>query len=223
MLSQFDEYPIHQTPEPISYNASSDRNVYERHWFNGFAMDGRYFFGMTLGVYANRGIIDCAFSVLEQGGLQHCVHASRRLPGDLANELGAGPVRLEIVEPMRRVRLRVEDNASGMACDLVFSTRSGAVREPRQTLWSGTRRTMDATRYDQFGRWQGWIRHPGGRIEVDESLCLGIKDRSWGLRRYGEPEPAGTDRLPPPVLPLDADLLGRSREPCDRLRRARRT
>lgn len=191
MLSYFDEYPIHQTPEPIAYNMSSDRNVYERHWFNGFANDGRYFFGMTLGVYANRGILDCAFSVLERGGLQHCVHASRRVPNDLSSELGAGPIRLEIVEPMRRVRLTVQDNESGISCDLLFSTRSAAVREPRQTLWSGTRRTMDATRYDQFGRWEGWVSHPGGRFDVDEETCLGIKDRSWGVRRFGDPEPVG--------------------------------
>lgn len=191
MLSYFDEYPIHQTPEPIAYNASSDRNVYERHWFNGFAKDGSYFFGMTLGVYANRGILDCAFSVLKRGELQHCVHASRRLPTDLNGDLGAGPIRLQIIEPMRRVRLTVKDNVSGIACDLIFSSLSAAVKEPRQTLWSGTRRTMDATRYDQFGHWQGWVSHPGGRFDVDKTVCLGIKDRSWGVRRYGEPEPIG--------------------------------
>jgi hypothetical protein len=73
----------------------------------------------------------------------------------------------------------------------MFSTRSAAVREARQTLWSGTRRTMDATRYDQFGRWSGTIRLPNGEIAVDERICLGIKDRSWGVRRFGEPEPVG--------------------------------
>jgi hypothetical protein len=190
MLSRFDEYPIHQTAEPIAYNSSSDRNVYDRSWFNGFAPDGSFFFGLTMGVYPNRGILDCAFSVLAAGGHQHCLHVSRRAPADGA-ETVAGPLRIEILEPMRRVRVLIAENASGISADLVFSTRTAAVREARQTLWSGTRRTMDATRYDQFGRWSGKIRSPEGEIVVDERLCLGIKDRSWGVRRYGEPEPVG--------------------------------
>jgi hypothetical protein len=50
---------------------------------------------------------------------------------------------------------------------------------------------MDATRYDQFGRWSGVLRYPGAEIAVDDRVCLGIKDRSWGVRRFGEPEPSG--------------------------------
>jgi hypothetical protein len=30
MLSRFDDYPIHQTPEPLALPASTDRNVYDR-------------------------------------------------------------------------------------------------------------------------------------------------------------------------------------------------
>lgn len=190
MLSRFDEFPIHQTPEPIAYHASSDRNVYDRSWFNGFAKDGSYFFGLTLGVYPNRGILDCGFSAMRADGPQHCLHLSRRAPLDRA-ETAAGPLRIEFEEPMRRVRVTIDDNPSGIACDLTFSTRTAALREARQTLWSGTRRTMDATRYDQFGRWSGVLRLPGGEITVDEDVCFGIKDRSWGVRRFGEPEPAG--------------------------------
>src|SRR5262245_16660487 len=44
MLSRFDDYPIHQTAEPIAHPASSDRNVYDRYWFNGYASDGEYYF-----------------------------------------------------------------------------------------------------------------------------------------------------------------------------------
>ena len=35
MLTRFDDYPIHQTPEPVAHAASSDRNVYDRYWLNG--------------------------------------------------------------------------------------------------------------------------------------------------------------------------------------------
>jgi len=50
---------------------------------------------------------------------------------------------------------------------------------------------MDATRFDQFGRWQGMVRHPEGEISVSRDTCLGTKDRSWGVRRVGEPESGG--------------------------------
>ena len=46
MLTLFDDYPIHQTPDPINTPASSDRDVYERYWFNGYAKTGDMFFGV---------------------------------------------------------------------------------------------------------------------------------------------------------------------------------
>ena len=189
MLSRFDEYPIHQTPEPLACNVTGDRNVYDRFWFNGFASDASYFFGLTMGFYPNRGFLDCAFSVLIPGMRQHCVHISQamREHGDMT----AGPLQISVVEPMREIRVVLDDNASGLSCDLTFTTRTSAVQEQRQTLWSGTRRTMDATRYDQFGYWTGIIRSPDGELRIDVDECLGIKDRSWGVRRFGEPEPAG--------------------------------
>ena len=35
-LSKGDDYPIHQTPEPIAY-AGTDRNFYDRYFFNGYS------------------------------------------------------------------------------------------------------------------------------------------------------------------------------------------
>ena len=54
MLSHFDDYPIHQTPEPIAQPASSDRNVYDRYWFNGYARDGEFYFAIGLGMKRSR-------------------------------------------------------------------------------------------------------------------------------------------------------------------------
>ena len=89
----------------------------------------------------------------------------------------AGPLRIEIPEPMRRTRVVLDDNDSGLACDLTFSARTAAIEEGRQTLWSGAKRTMDTTRFDLFGRWSGTIRTPEGDIAVSADTCLGVKDR----------------------------------------------
>jgi len=195
MLNKFDDYPIHQTSEPIAHPATSDRNAYDRFWFNGYARDGSFFFGVAMGLYPHRGVLDCAFSVVRAGGLQRSFFGSRRAPLE-RTEMTVGPFRIEIIDPMRQCRVVLDDNSSGIACDLTFSARTAAVEEGRQTVWSGTRRDMDVTRFDQFGRWSGHIKTPDGDIRVDENECYGTKDRSWGVRRVGEPETGGAPRPP---------------------------
>ncbi len=206
MLNRLDDYPIHQTPEPIAHPATSDRNVYDRTWFNGYAPDGSYYFGIGMAIYPYRGILDCAFSVVERDGRQHCFYGSRRAPTE-RTEMQVGPFRIEIIEPMLRSRVVLDDNASGIACDLTFSARTASIQEARQTLWSGTRRVMDATRFDQFGRWSGVVRHPDGEIKVDDAVCHGTKDRSWGVRAVGEPETGGAPVTPNGIFFLWAPLF----------------
>jgi len=190
MLNLLDDFPIHQTIEPIAHPATTDRNAYDRFWFNGFSPDGEWYFGVAMGLYPHRGILDCAFSLVRRGGPQRCFFASRRAPLE-RTEMSVGPLRLTVDAPMRRTRLVLDDNASGLACDLVFSARTAAIEEGRQTLWSGARRTMDTTRFDVFGRWSGTIRSPDGDLAVSADSCLGVKDRSWGVRKLGEPDTGG--------------------------------
>ena len=53
ILSPFDDYPIHQTSEPILNPVSSERNFYERYWFNGFCPEQKLMFGIGFGFYPN--------------------------------------------------------------------------------------------------------------------------------------------------------------------------
>jgi hypothetical protein len=188
MLNRLDDFPIHQTPEPIAVPATSDRNVYDRTWCNGYTADGSAYFGIGMAVYPHRGVLDGAFSVVTAGGRQHAFFGSRRAPHE-RTDMSVGPLRIEVVEPLRRMRVVLDENDSGLACDLTFSARTAPIEEARQTLWSGSRRVMDATRFDQFGRWTGTVRHPDGELVVDE--WIGTKDRSWGVRGVGEPETGG--------------------------------
>lgn len=206
MLNKLDDFQVHQTPEPLAHPATSDRNVYDRTWFNGYAADGSYYFGVGMAIYPHRGVLDCAFSVVRPGERQHCFYGSRRAPTE-RTEMEVGPFRLEVVEPMRRTRLIIDDNASGLSCDLTFSARTAAIKEARQTLWNGPRATMDATRFDQFGRWSGVIRTPDGEIKVDDTLCMGTKDRSWGVRRVGERDVGGAPEHPGGFFFLWAPLI----------------
>src|SRR5207245_11517419 len=78
--------------------APSAGNVYDRYSFNGYADDGEYYFAIGMGLYQNRVIIDCGFSIVRDGE-QHAFHASKRETGEPA-DTAVGPFRIEVVEPM---------------------------------------------------------------------------------------------------------------------------
>lgn len=188
MLNKLDDFPIHQTPEPLAHPITSDRNFYDRTWFNGYSRDGSAYFALGIAVYPHRRVLDCAFSVVHAGGRQHSFYGSRLAPLE-RTELQVGPFRVEVVEPLRRARVVLDDDASGIGCDVTFSARTAPIQEARQVLWDGTRRTMDATRFAQFGTWTGEVSHPDGTLRIEE--WYGTKDRSWGVRGVGEPDPPG--------------------------------
>lgn len=192
MITLLDDYAVHQTPEPLSRPATSDRNFYDRWFFAGHAADGGIVFEAALGLYPHRRVLDAHFTLLA-GGVQHCFHGSRRAPLE-RTEMAVGPFVLTIEQPLRVLRLRLDDAASGLACELRFSARSSAAEEPRSVLYDGERLLMHTTRFTQFGRWDGWLALQGRRFEV--AAVNGVRDRSWGIRPCGEPE-GGAPPSPP--------------------------
>jgi hypothetical protein len=204
MLTRFDDYPIHQTPEPIAQPASSDRNVYDRYFFNGFSKAGDLFFGAAMGLYPNRRVMDAAFSVV-RGGRQWAVRASRLAPAERA-ETRVGPITVEVAEPLRVLRVRVgAENPLRVAADLTFTARGPVVEEPRFTWKVENRVHMDSTRLTQFGTWSGTIDVDGTTIAVDGAHVVGCRDRSWGVRPVGEPE-HGAPGAPPQFFWLWAPI-----------------
>lgn len=189
VLNRLDDYPIHQTPVPIARPDASDANFYDRYFFNGYAHAGDLFFGAALGLYPNRRVMDAAFSVVRDGE-QRSVHASRLAPAE-RTETHVGPIRVEVVDPMRVLRIEVGPSEAGIEAEVVFTARADAIEEPRATRIEEGRVLMDSTRFTQFGSWSGWIEIDGRRIEVDDDEVWGCRDRSWGIRPVGERPSAG--------------------------------
>ena len=50
MLDRFDDYPIHQSPEPVAHPPGGVRNAYDRYFFNGYTADGSLFFAVAMGL-----------------------------------------------------------------------------------------------------------------------------------------------------------------------------
>ncbi|ANP47607.1 hypothetical protein [Candidatus Viadribacter manganicus] len=191
MLSWGDDYPIHQTPEPVAFSGS-DRNFYDRYFFNGYSADGSVFFAAALGVYPHLGVIDAAFC-LTIDGKQHNVRASRRLEGERMN-LSVGPIEIDVIEPLRKLAVRVSDNDGGVRANLIFEARHAPIEEPRFTRRIGTRMFMDYTRMTQNGGWSGDLSLNGQCIDI--AGARGTRDRSWGIRPVGAP-----DSQPAPASP----------------------
>jgi hypothetical protein len=183
VLSPFDDYPIHPSADPIAHPATGDPNHYDRYWFNGHRVDGDLYFGAAMGHYPVRGVVDGAFSVVLDG-VEHSVFASGRMPLDRATAVG--PIRIEVLEPIRTIRYVVEPNEHGISCDLTFRATTVAVEEPRQRTTSPHGiLTMDHTRLTQWGRWEGTVTVDGTELRIDPREVPGTRDRSWGMRPAG--------------------------------------
>ncbi len=180
VLSRGDEFPLHQTPEPVAYSGT-DRNFYDRYFFNGYAPDGSGFFALAFGVYPHLDVADAHFSFV-QDGKQHCIHASREL-GMERMALEVGPIRIEIIEPLETLRVSVAET-DGLAAEFTFEARAFPIEEPRFTHRIGPRTFMDYTRMTQNGSYSGWIECDGKRHEMAKGT-LGTRDRSWGVRPVG--------------------------------------
>ena len=159
MLTKGDDFPIHQTPEPIAYSGS-DRNFYDRYFFNGYSPDGSEFVAVAFGVYPALNVADAHVSIIRDG-VQRCLHASRIL-GMERMDIVVGPVRIEVIEPLQTLRVTL-DKAEGLACELTFEGRAFPIEEPRFTRRNGPRMFMDYTRLTQNTRVTGWTEVDGDR------------------------------------------------------------
>lgn len=208
MITRADDYPIHQTAEPVAVAGAGQRNFYDRYFFNGYARDGSVFFAIAMGQYPNRDVADAAFNVVHRGR-QYVVRASRRA-GPERMDSRVGPIAVEVLEPLRTLRVTVQPNAWEVAADLVFTARAGVIEEPRFHRAVDGHVFMDSTRLTQHVEVRGQIRIGGETIEVTPERYWGSRDRSWGVRPVGERDPDAPS--PPPQFfwlwaPLNFDDL----------------
>lgn len=203
MLTPFDDFPVHQTPDPIAHPVSGDPNHYDRYFFNGYHRDGDFFIGGAMGHYPNRGVVDAAFAFVIDG-VEHSVFASGLMPLDRATRVG--PISIEVPDPLRVIRFVVEPNEHGLSADLTFRARTAAIEEPKQTIVREGRLVMDYTRLTQWGTWEGTVTVGDRTIEVSSEETYGVRDRSWGVRGVGAQAPTNLPAAVPQVFWLWAPL-----------------
>lgn len=192
MLTKADDYPVHQRPEPIACSGT-DRNFYDRYFFNAQSPCGTRFLAAALGVYPHLNVMDAAVCWMENGQ-QRSIFASRLLASERM-DTQVGPISVEVVEPLKRLRLHLSET-EGLAADLLFEGRHAPIEEPRFTWRQGPRTIMDVTRMTQNVAVSGSVTADSTR--VDTNGWRGTRDRSWGIRPIGA---ADTQPAAPPIPP----------------------
>jgi hypothetical protein len=190
MLTPLDDLLAHQTPQTFDRVVTSDRNFYDRYYFNCHDLTGETFLVIAMGVYPNLGVVDAFATVVKRNERQYIVRASRELRGD-RSRTSVGPIGVEVLEGLRRLRCWCEPNDWGLDFDLTFEGVTPPFEEPHFLRYAGPRVVMDYTRFTQPGRWSGTLTVAGERHEVTPDLWWGARDHSWGLRPIGDREPGG--------------------------------
>ncbi|EWT06076.1 hypothetical protein N864_00265 [Intrasporangium chromatireducens Q5-1] len=177
MISIWDDLPLHQTPATLDQPATSDPATYERYYFGFCSIDGEAAVGLVVNLHPNKGLIDAGFSV-SRGGRHESLFASDHLGVDRA-DLICGPIRLQLLEPMRQLRISVD--GPEFDASITFAALTPAIQEDRVTRLRSNRIVQDRSRYAQMGEVRGTVTSPLGKLELTCDGWRGHRDHSWGI------------------------------------------
>lgn len=177
-LAAADEHLLHQTPWPARHASSSDVRFFDRYWLTCASPTGEA--GLIAGVafYKNTGSCD-GYTAIQAGDRQHNVRFARALDDDV-DRMGVGDLEVRVLDPFERIALTLHPGSSPLAAELEWRSVTAPHLEAHHFDAPAGRVLQDMTRYDQIGRWTGWIDHGAGRIAVRD--WWGARDHSWGLR-----------------------------------------
>jgi hypothetical protein len=198
MLTPYDEFPVHQSSRPFSMIPSTDYGWDDGYYFGMMSPAEQMFLDINFRVNPNTDMVGGAVAFVRRGE-QFVMRLNRCWRRDFG--LSLGPLRLEVVEPMRTWRLRLEENDSGLDFDVVWEATTPAILEAHHLVFQRGKATTDQSRYNQPGRASGTIRFRGESYDLNPTSWGGARDHSWGL--YVQRAPLAPDPrwLPPAESP----------------------
>jgi hypothetical protein len=188
-LTAADEWFNHQIVNTHAAVGTPDHAWTEKAWFTLMRKDAQLQANFGLGKYANRNVLD-GFAGVQRGTQQRTVRASRVLAPRI-EDLDVGPLRYEVIEPFKAIRLTLAENAAQpLRFELTFHATMPAFFEKRDVVINAGRMASDTIRCHQAGTVSGWIEIEGERIAVDPDEWFGFRDRSWGVREHVGVDPS---------------------------------
>lgn len=180
-LTSADESFTHQITDTFAVVGTSDPAWTEKVCAMAMSRDGSLQIGFGLGRYPNRNVLD-AYAAVSRGAEQLTVRASRSL-ASAAETTAVGPIHYEVLEPMERVRFRLDANdVQPIAFDIEFGAKVPPRLEERTFMRDQFRVSADLVRYHQTGVPLGWIEVDGVRTTVEPDTWVSTRDHSWGVR-----------------------------------------
>lgn len=182
MLTGRDDFLGHQIPSTFDHVFTSDPMWTERLWFTVEDIStGKALFDCGLGYYPNKNVQD-AFAGIAIDGQQYNIRMSRRLRPD-AGQSKVGPLSFHVLEGLKRHRLLLEKNDSGLSFDIEWEARLNPHEEEHHYRRRAGKVVEDLSRYSQLGRASGTITLPTGKtVTLDPQQWFGQRDHSWGVR-----------------------------------------
>lgn len=182
-LLHADEDFNHQCVETHASVATSDLSWAEKVCGMAAARDGSLQIGFGIGKYANRNVVD-GYAGIARGTEQWTVRASRTL-STAPDNVDVGPIRYEIVEPLRAIRVALDPNpAQPIAFEILIEGLTPCIAEAREDRRDaqGYRKSTDQIRFHQTCRVSGWLMIDGVLHDIDPEAWVATRDRSWGIR-----------------------------------------
>jgi hypothetical protein len=193
VLTPQDDLIGHQLPTTFDHVGTSDPAWMERLWYSGHIVPGGdVIFDLGLGYHPNKNVMD-AFAGVTVGDTQYNLRLSRRLrPDPLRTKVG--PLEISVLEGLRRHRLTLAENDSGLSFDIEFHAATNAHEEAPHFRRRQGRVAEDMMRAQQLGRYSGWLQVDGRRFDIRPEAWWGQRDHSWGIRAEMR-----TDETRPPL------------------------
>jgi hypothetical protein len=182
MLSSWDEMMCHQLPATMDHVHTDNPEWTERIYISIYNVrDKDTIVGVGVGQYPNKNVQDGFVTVWHQGK-QYNFRASRTLRPKI-DEVKIGPLSIEVIEGLRRVRIRLGDNPSSLRLNAEWIAAMNPHEEEHDFRESGGKVVQDISRFDQAGSVRGTLEVAGKTIALSDDAWWGHRDRSWGTRR----------------------------------------
>lgn len=181
MLSPADDSYTHQVVAPAAVTVYDDPAWAERCWHVVYLGDG-WIAGAGRAVWQHGGR-RTARAGLNTGAVQYARRVEEPfVPGDDPNWGHVGPIRIETIEPLREIRLVVDEPDLSFAFDLTYVARFPAVATDRNFIERDGDVLTDYMNFFQSGFYSGVVSADGEERRFERRA--GFRDRGWGLRKH---------------------------------------
>jgi hypothetical protein len=204
VLVGFDEYPLHQVTASFAGVAGSDPSWNDGHYVCVADQSGDICLTSNLRLYSNNDVMD-GFVCIRHRDRQYNIRVSRRLR-PAVDELRVGPLRIEVVEPMRALRLVLEDNEHGISLDVTCRGTTVPYEGPVEITRVDGRLVSERMTYELTGKCTGWVQVGAERYELQRETSAFFRNHSWGHqvgrggpRLYAAPSAGGARHRAPGV------------------------